>query len=246
MLVKILVIIIAVIFMLVAITKRFVYFHPSQEEVPLTEKYTDVYEGNLHGWYKKGSSGVLILFCHGNAGNITYRQNKIRALNSLGHSVLIFDYSGFGRSKGVPSEEMCFANSDIFYRYAKHHLHYKTIIPYGESLGGAVAMYIARKYATPAVILESGITSITDTAISISKALGIFAPLFPEFNTVEYLTGYKGKVLALHCTNDEVIPFYLVEEKIKPHCTEFVVMEGSHNYPNIPWEKIGNFLSLNK
>ena len=241
---KILIILLCVVFIIILIVKRFAYFRPKYDFVAPTENYLDIREGNLHAWYKPGNSGKIILFCHGNAGNISYRQTKLSTLLKLGHSVLIFDYSGFGQSKGVPSEQMCYSNADIFFSYILRKGYKKeNIIPYGESIGSAVAAYISRKYGLPSVIIEGGIPSISELLKYWYPKIGsILGYIFYEFNTISYLQGYKGKILVLHCINDEIIP-YSISKKLRDIATLSFDMDGSHNMPVIPWEEVKKFIN---
>jgi len=79
---------------------------------PVEDVWLKAADGNLiHAWWlaRSGSQGV-ILFCHGNAGNLSYWRPAMASLvNKLGQSVLIFDYPGYGRSEGKPSESGCYA-----------------------------------------------------------------------------------------------------------------------------------------
>lgn len=241
---KIVSILLAILFIIVLIIKRFAYFRPSYEFMPPQEKYQDIREGNLHAWYKSGPSGKVILFCHGNAGNLSYRQSKLAELSKMGHSVLIFDYSGFGQSRGVPSEQMCYANADMFVSLLLRKGYKKdSIIPYGESLGAAIAAYVARKYGLSAVIIEGGIPSIRSLLKfwypKIGPVLGLF---FYEFDTVNYLNGYRGKILVMHCIHDEIIP-YQITNKVRDLAMISIDMDGSHNMPNIPWTEVQKFLA---
>jgi hypothetical protein len=241
---KILVILVAILFIIVLVVKRFAYFRPTYDFVSPKENYENIREGNLHAWYKAGSSGKIILFCHGNSGNLSYRQNKLIEITKMGHSVLVFDYSGFGQSRGVPSEQMCYANADMFISYLLRKGYKKeNIIPYGESLGASIAAYIARKYGLTAVIIEGGLPGIKDLLKFWYPKLGIFLGLlFYEFDTQSYLNGYKGKILVLHCVHDEIIP-YQITKKMRELSTISIDMDGSHNMPIIPWEQVKKFLN---
>lgn len=239
---KIFLIILTILFVIILVIKRFVYFRPTYEFIQPQDTYTDVYEGNLHAWYKHGITGKVILFCHGNGGNLSHRQDKIMALSKMGHSVLIFDYSGFGRSRGVPNEQMCYANADMFVNYLLRSGYSKqNIIPYGESLGAAIAAHVARKYNLPAVIIESGLPGIKYLIKYWYPFLSILNIFFDEFNTIQYLTGYHGKIFMMHSIQDEVIP-YPVTEGIRKLATISIDINGSHNSPVIPWDNINEFL----
>jgi len=240
---KIVLVSITILFILILTIKRFAYFRPTYDFVQPRDTYIDIYEGNLHAWYKKGSSGKVILFCHGNAGNLSYRQEKLMEISKMGHSVLIFDYSGFGQSKGVPNEELCYANSSLFVDNL-FRLGYRkeNIIPYGESLGASVAVYTARKYNLNGVIIESGLPGVKYLIKSWHPILTLFCPLFDEFNTVNYLKGYKGKVFIVHCINDDIVP-YKVTEEMRKYATVQYTMTGNHNNPNIPWIRVKEFIN---
>jgi hypothetical protein len=240
---KIICILVAILFIIMLVVKRFAYFRPSYDFMSPIETFQDIREGNLHAWYKAGTSGKVILFCHGNAGNISYRQNKVIEFLKMEHSVLIFDYSGFGQSSGVPSEQMCYANADMFLSYLLRKGYKKhSIIPYGESMGAAIGAYIARKYSLRGVIIEGGLPGINRLIKFWYPRIGeVIGLVFNEFDTVSYLQGYKGKVMILHCVNDEIIP-YKISKEMSEFATVSVDMDGSHNMPIIPWSEVKEFI----
>ncbi|MBS0628372.1 MAG: alpha/beta fold hydrolase [Verrucomicrobia bacterium] len=228
--------------MFVLIIKRFAYFRPSYAFKSPRDNYQDVYEGNIHAWYKQGNSSKVILFCHGNGGNLSDRQDKLIQLSKMGHSVLIFDYAGYGQSRGVPNETICFANGDMFVRYLlRKGYSRENIIPYGESLGACVACYLARKYNLPRVVVESGLPGIRYLIGHWYPRLSWLSILFDDFNTLSYLDGYKGKSLFLHSVDDDIVPIQTVKS-FREKGTQFIVMSGTHNDPQIPWKDIETFL----
>jgi hypothetical protein len=240
---KIFLFILIIIIISILIIKRFVYFRPTSEFLPYKENYQDMSKGNIHGWFLKGKNGKAILFCHGNGGNISHRQNEIDALNDLGYSVLIFDYSGYGRSKGVPSEKQFYYDASIFATMLLKDYHKNNIIVYGESIGAPVAAYTARKYNFPILIIDSGLPSIKKYISYKSKILGLLLGfIFPEFNTELYINGYKGKILVLHSKTDEIIP-YKITEFMRKLATQHIIIQGSHNDKILPWKKIDDFIN---
>ncbi len=96
-------------------------------------------------WIPAQNERGVLLFCHGNAGNISHRIDSIDIFNRLGLSVLIFDYRGYGKSTGRPSEEGTYRDGEAAWRYLVDVQKKKPekIILFGESLGGAVAAEIA-------------------------------------------------------------------------------------------------------
>lgn len=229
-------------FIIILIVKRFCYFKPSYDFTYPQAKFEDIMEGNVHSWYLKGVNNKIILFCHGNAGNISHRQDKLIELNKLGYSVLIFDYSGFGRSKGVPTEQMCYHNASMYMEFLLSKFPKENIVIYGESLGAAVAMYTARRYNVTNVIIESGLPGIKHLFKTWYPYLSFLGFIFWEFDTNSYIKGFKGRVFCLHCLNDETIPFSLTQT-IRDNSTRVIPMEGNHNNPKIPWKEIDNFIT---
>ena len=71
----------------------------------------------LHGWYVPGDSGRVLLFFHGNAGNISHRLESIRQFLQLGLSVLIVDYRGYGQSEGRTTEQGIYRDAEAAWRY---------------------------------------------------------------------------------------------------------------------------------
>jgi len=228
---------------LILLIKRFCYFRPEYKLLDRIANYQDIYLGNLHAWFLKSPGKRVILFCHGNAGNISHRQEKILALYNLGYSVLIFDYSGFGQSKGVPSEEMCYANSSMFVEYLlRNGYRINDIILYGESLGAPVAINTAKKYGITWIILEGGIPGIASLVEEWFPSMGTYLSLFfNDFCTDNIRNLQNTKILLLHCEKDKIVPYHHAE-KLSEYCTELVPMYGTHNNPEIPWEKVGKFL----
>ena len=112
--IKVSVVLVTVIIISILLIKRFIYFRPSSVMLPYKETYKDVSNGNIHGWFVKGKNGKVVLYCHGNAGNISNRQEQIDAFVNMGYSVMIFDYSGYGRSQGIPSETQLYHDASGF------------------------------------------------------------------------------------------------------------------------------------
>ena len=122
----------------------------------------------IHGWFVPGDSETTLLWLHGNAGNIGGRLDNLRMLHdALGLSVLIFDYRGYGQSGGVPSEAAMYEDAEAaleFLRSDKGLDPVESIVLFGRSLGGAVAVETAARRSVRGVVLESAFTSIRDMA----------------------------------------------------------------------------------
>jgi hypothetical protein len=239
--IKIILIVLSITIISVLLIKRFMYFNPSFTLLPYKEHYQNITQGNLHGWFVRGSNGKVVLICHGNSGNISDRQHLIDSLHELGYSVIIFDYSGYGLSKGIPSENQFYQDGSIFMDFTIKEYHKNDIIVYGESIGAPVAAYLVRKYYTPILIIDSGLPSIQKYIKGKIKLLSFLSFLFPEFDTEKYVNGYKGKILFMHSLNDEVIP-YEITENIRNLSTHIIKIQGTHNNRNIPWKDVNEII----
>lgn len=223
------------------IERRSLYF-PMQdiELVPnaVGLSYEDIYldtdDGvKLNAWLVPAKdSKFTILFCHGNAGNISHRIEKILLLNKLGLDVLIFDYRGYGRSSGSPSEQGFYRDVEAVYSFlvSKRNVSPDRIISYGESLGGAVAVDLASRRKTRALIVEATFSSAKDVARTVYPFLPTFL-VSSKFDSARKIKKISIPKLIIHSQNDEIIPFsqskklFTVSKEPKRH----LVLIGGHN-----------------
>ncbi len=188
----------------------------------------------LLGWFIPGDSAKgVILFCHGNAGNISNRLQSIQIFHRLGLGVFIFDYRGYGESEGEPTEQGTYQDARAAWRYLieTRQLIPSQIIVFGRSLGGAVASWIAQSQTPGALILESTFTSLGDVAARLYPYLPIRLLLRFEYNTAEHLGRIDCPVLIVHSRDDEMMPFghgrRLFEMAKEPK--RFLEISGTHN-----------------
>ena len=188
----------------------------------------------LSGWFipEENARGV-VLFCHGNAGNISHRLESIQIFHRLGLSVFIFDYRGYGQSEGSPSEQGTYADAEAAWRYLveKRRINPNEIIVFGRSLGGTVASQLAQGHAPGALIVESAFTSLPDIAATVYPYLPVRMLLRFKYNTVDYITKVGRPVLVVHSRDDEIMPFShgqrLFEVAREPK--RFLEITGTHN-----------------
>ncbi|UCE73507.1 MAG: alpha/beta hydrolase [Methanomassiliicoccales archaeon] len=188
----------------------------------------------LSGWFipAKKSRGV-VLFCHGNAGNISHRLESIQLFHHLGLSTFIFDYRGYGQSEGKPTEKGTYLDAEAAWRYLvqKQKVASTEIIIFGRSLGGAIAAYLAQDHTPRALILESTFTSVRDMASAIYPFIPVGLLLRFHYHTTEYLQRVNCPLLVIHSPEDDMIPFSmgrrLFETAKEPK--EFLEISGDHN-----------------
>ncbi len=200
--------------------------------------YEDIYltsgDERIHAWYVPAEGARLsVLFCHGNAGNISHRLETLSLLSSLGVNVLIFDYAGFGLSEGKASEAQTYHDVEAAWQFLIEDklVDPGAIVLFGRSLGGAVATWIAAKNEPGGLILESTFISI----IAMGKKL---YPIFPirllarvRYDSAALIEKIKAPKLFIHSRDDETIPFehgIALYEKAQAQKT-FVEIRGGHN-----------------
>ena len=221
-------------------------------------KYEDAYfktedDLRLNGWFipAEHSRGTLI-FCHGNAGNISHRVEIVEIFNKLNLSVFIFDYRGYGRSQGVPSEQGLYQDAQAAYQYLlnREDVDKRTIVIYGKSIGANVAINLASKVSAAALISESGFTSAYDMGRKLFPYLPIKWIITTKFDALEKIRDITIPKLIIHSRDDEIIPFKLGERLFEaaPQPKEFYQMQGTHNEAIFMFKeeykaKIDNFLS---
>ncbi|APB35214.1 hydrolase of the alpha/beta superfamily [Gloeomargarita lithophora Alchichica-D10] len=175
----------------------------------------------------------VILFAHGNGGNISYRLPYIRIFHQMGFASLFFDYRGYGESEGQPSEQGTYLDGEASWNYLTQNrkITPQRIIIYGESLGGGIATYLAAKYQPAGLILGSTFTSIPDRAKELFPLMPIDLIAQFQYHNLGRLAQIQSPVLIIHSPQDEIIPFHhgqkLYEAANEPKF--FLEIHGNHN-----------------
>lgn len=223
-------------------------YHPARllmaTGAELGRPFEDVFFGGgdgvrLHGWFFPAEAaspraGQVALYCHGNGGNISHRLQACAAWLETGVGVFIFDYQGYGRSQGRPSEEGTYQDSQAAYRWLRAKgFEPSSIVAMGESLGGGVACELALREPVAGLVLQSTFTSIPE--------LG--AELFPWlpvrwFSSIHYATRaklprIKTPVLVMHSRADRLVGFHHAQRNFEAAGQPklFWEIEGGHNEP---------------
>lgn len=164
----------------------------------------------LHGWFfPTNPASPLMLFCHGNAGNISHRLDNVRLLLDQGFQVFIFDYRGYGNSEGRPSEAGIYRDGVAAYDFlvSIKQIPPDRIIPFGRSLGASVAIEISLRRKVKSLIVESGFTSTRAMAKGMFP-FTFFSFLLPlHYNNLEKIAKVNVPKLFIHGVEDEIVPF---------------------------------------
>jgi uncharacterized protein len=164
----------------------------------------------LHGWYVPCENArAAVLFCHGNGGNLSHRVDALKMLHRhAGVAVLIFDYRGYGRSKGKPSEAGCLADARAARGWlaAREKIPESRVVLLGESLGGAVAVDLAAHDGARALVLESTFSSLPDVAAYHYWFLPVHLLMRTRFDSLAKIGHFHGPLLQAHGDADTIVP----------------------------------------
>ncbi len=204
--------------------------------VPLEDVWFTSEDGTrLFGWYvaSRGASAVM-LWCHGNAGNMIHRLENLAALYESGLSVFLFDYRGYGRSEGMPTEKGLYQDARAAYHYLSdiRHIDPARLVLFGRSLGAAVAGNLASERPVAGLILESAFPSVAVMAKQQFGGLPAHWLLGSRFPLIERLKSIHVPILMIHGDQDTIVPFSLGEQVFRaaPEPKSLYVVKGAdHN-----------------
>lgn len=200
-------------------------------------KYEDIFlevkKGDkINVWFIPKENGQLIIHCNGNGGNLSDRVEKFSLLNSLGFAVIGFDYRGYGRSDGTPSEKAFYEDLRRVVLFAEEKGYKKNgVILYGESIGGAVALQVGTEDNFSALVLESTFTSISEMARVYYKLFPTTILLKSKFDNISKIKRINFPIVIMHSKEDEIVPFFmgfkLFENANEPKI--FLELKKGHN-----------------
>lgn len=176
-----------------------------------------------------------VVFFHGNAGNISLRASLIGWFaEGVRARVILFDYSGYGGNAGSPSEDEVYRDGLAVVDWVlAQGVDPSQLVLYGESLGGAVAAYVAGERDCAGIVLQSSFSSLSAMSLSAYWWLPLGSVLVRgSFPTDERVASLECPIVVAHGADDRIIPISLGRKlhAAAPDGTEFVEVEGAdHN-----------------
>ena len=208
----------------------------------------------LHAWYfEQPAADFTVLMSHGNTGNLSERKALIESILKTGVSLFVYDYRGFGRSKGRPSvagviEDACAA---FDYLVEERACASQRIVLYGESLGAAVSCQLTLRRPTRGLILQSAFSSLTKISKQHIPLMHIYPEsLFPHpllDNVAVLRRRHHPPVLVLHGNKDPLIPFSHAQELLDNAVNrKFMAAFPEAEHSDIPLLAQDRFVSVMK
>jgi hypothetical protein len=191
----------------------------------------------LHGWLVPHEQSIAaLLMCHGNAGNVSDRWQWLEMLHAqVPAHLFIFDFRGYGRSEGTPTEEGCYRDAVAAFKWLTERHPEIPIIVHGHSLGSAVGIELVRRLprrAAAGLILESSFTNAADMARLLFGPIPLHVLTSMKWASDEKISAITIPKLFLHGEQDTIIPLRLGQKlfaaAVEPK--EFVVLPNTdHN-----------------
>jgi fermentation-respiration switch protein FrsA (DUF1100 family) len=223
-------------------------YHPDRMLDPLESKraepFQDVWlktsEGlSINGWFFAAPSDstrkdCVVLLCHGNAGNISHRVDLCQTFVWMGLNVFSFDYRGFGRSEGRPSEEGTYVDAEAAVKWlGTKGFASMNVIAFGESLGGGIVSELALRVSLGGIVLQNTFTSIPDIGADLFPWMPVRLLASIKYDTHSKLPRVHIPVMVIHSREDGLAGFHHAERNF-----------AAANEPKLFWETQGEHNEL--
>ncbi|HYD17994.1 MAG TPA: alpha/beta hydrolase [Patescibacteria group bacterium] len=183
-------------------------------------------------WYAPpaDTTGKVIVYFHGNGGNISHRLPRAAIYLKRGYGVMLCEYRGYGGNRGKPTEKGLYDDARACVRYlADQGISTAQLILYGESIGSGVAVEMAREFQPPRLVLEAPFSSAADVAKIAYPFLPVDMLMQDRFDSIDKIKDVKSALLIVHGTVDGIVPYRLGQKLFEAanHPKEFVSVEGA-------------------
>lgn len=161
-------------------------------------------------WTKPRLDNPVMLYFHGNGGNLAVRSTRLSLFQSAGFGVLMLAGRGYSGSTGAPSELALVADAKLAFDWiVAKGIAADQIVVFGESLGTGLAVQTAASRSVRAVILDSPYTSMADVAAGRVPWLPVHWMMSDPFDSMAHIGRVRAPVLVVHGTEDDVVPYAL-------------------------------------
>jgi len=210
---------------------------PPPEDLGIKEQWIKTADGeNLHGWWMPvDSNAYTVLFFHGNAGNVSRGEKRMRLFREMGFNTLAIDYRGYGISTGIIKKEAdIYEDARASYEYLQKTLGIpeNKIIIWGWSLGGAVAVDLSQNKKCHSLVVESSFYCLDDMANRTFWYIPNSLLLKYDFKSCDKLAGEHCPILFIHSPTDKTVPYAQGKKLFEKFGgkKKFIEITGDHNH----------------
>ena len=184
-------------------------FHQFNFSTPFEEINLEVADtARLNGLHFKAEDAKgLIIYYHGNSGNLSRWGNEVQYFVKLNYDVIVMDYRGYGKSRGKRTMKALLDDAQLFYDYGMEYFSEDKITLYGRSLGTGIVANVASNNDPDRLILET-------PYYNFKSVVQRFYPIFPvglylkyNFKTNEYIQEVDCPIYIFHGTSDDIVPY---------------------------------------
>ncbi len=223
-------------------------YHPDKTLDPMEIKRAEPFEDvwirtqdsvSINGWFfsapaHSSRKDLVVLLCHGNAGNISGRVDLCLTLVRMGLNVFSFDYRGFGRSEGRPGEEGTYLDAEAAVKWLETKgFPTAGMIAFGESLGGGIVSELALRFPLGGIVLQNTFTSIPDIGAELFPWMPVRLIASIKYDTHSKLPRIRIPVMVIHSRGDGLAGFHHAERNF-----------AAANEPKLFWETHGEHNEL--
>jgi pimeloyl-ACP methyl ester carboxylesterase len=186
------------------------FWNPEAHGLSVEDDWFEAEDGaRLHGWWiPHPTAWGTILYCHGNNGNVTNRIEVLLDLHRLGVNLFAFDYRGYGRSEGAPTEAGVCRDARAAWDHliAERGLTPSSMLLFGHSLGGAIAIDLALHREVAGLVVQSSFTQVRDMARTIYPGVPLHLIARNQFRSIEKVPRLRMPKLFIHGSEDPTVP----------------------------------------
>lgn len=242
-------------------------FYPSKKKISPVASYKEYYVSpsgrvstkvspdsiNIRHYKLNGANkDRIILFFHGNTGNISQRNYVVRICQILRYNLVLCDYHGFGKSPGEPKTNLLLRDAQAAYNFTAARYEPSDVVVWGESLGGGAASWVAHKNTCRSLVLFSTYSSLTGVISQINSypklARDGVCVLLKSFTsdvpTHKWLPSVKCNVVIVHSLDDDFIHISNAEKNysVSREPKSFIKIHGKHAAPIVEGETMREIL----
>ena len=225
---------------LLFLLQRKLQYFPDASEVPLPAGAAGLRDVTfstedgvkLRAWYWSGKLGVTIIVFHGNAGHRGHRLFLMEEFHRLGYGILMLDYRGYGGSEGSPTESGLYLDGEAALSWLADEAPTDRVVYLGESLGSGVAVEMAVRHPSEALIIQSGFASAVDVARRVYPFLPCSWLMKDRYESASKVDRISMPTLFIHGERDRTVPTDSGRQlyELFPEPKEWLGIEGAgHN-----------------